>query len=88
MRPTALVTGASLLRVRRWGPARATPYIKQGVETMVYVKNLREHFDDIARLHREYFGDHRPTSTLLGVVDLALPPQLVEISAIAVLQSA
>ena len=55
---------------------------------MVYVKNLREHFDDITRLHREYFGDHRPTSTLLGVVDLALPPQLVEISAIAVLESA
>jgi 2-iminobutanoate/2-iminopropanoate deaminase len=60
----------------------------QIVETTVYVKNLREHFDDIARLHREYFGDHRPTSTLLGVVDLALPPQLVEISAIAVLESA
>ena len=60
----------------------------QIVETMVYVKNLREHFDDIARLHREYFGDHRPTSTLLGVVDLALPPQLVEISAIAVLETA
>ena len=58
------------------------------VETMVYVKDLREHFDDIARLHREYFGDHRPTSTLVGVVDLALPPQLVEISAVAVLDSA
>jgi 2-iminobutanoate/2-iminopropanoate deaminase len=25
----------------------------QIVETMVYVKNLREHFKDIARLHRE-----------------------------------
>ena len=59
----------------------------QIVETMVYVKDLREHFEDIARLHREYFGDHRPTSTLLGVVDLALPPQLVEISAVAVLES-
>ena len=56
------------------------------VETTVYVKDLREHFDDIARLHREYFGDHRPTSTLLGVVDLALPPQLVEIAAVAVLE--
>jgi 2-iminobutanoate/2-iminopropanoate deaminase len=60
----------------------------QIVETMVYVKNLREHFDDITRLHRGYFGDHRPTSTLLGVVDLALPPQLVEISAIAILENA
>ena len=60
----------------------------QIVETMVYVRNLRQHFEDIARLHREYFGKHRPTSTLLGVVDLAQPPQLVEISAIAVLASA
>jgi 2-iminobutanoate/2-iminopropanoate deaminase len=59
----------------------------QIVETMVYVKDLRAHFDDIARLHREYFGDHRPTSTLVGVVDLALPPQLVEISAVALLDS-
>jgi enamine deaminase RidA (YjgF/YER057c/UK114 family) len=58
----------------------------QIVETVVYVKNLREYFDDIARLHREYFGDHRPTSTLVGVVDLALPPQLVEISAVALLE--
>jgi 2-iminobutanoate/2-iminopropanoate deaminase len=59
----------------------------QIVETMVYVTNLREHFEDIARLHREYFGDHRPTSTLVGVVDLALPPQMVEISAVALLNS-
>lgn len=60
----------------------------QIVETMVYVKNLRENFEDIARLHREYFGDHRPTSTLLGVVELAQPPQLVEISAVAILEDA
>jgi enamine deaminase RidA (YjgF/YER057c/UK114 family) len=60
----------------------------QIVETMVYVKNLREHFEDIARLHREYFENHRPTSTLLGVVELAQPPQLVEISAIAILEDA
>ena len=58
---------------------------EQIVQTMVYVKNLREYFDDIVRLHGEYFGEHRPTSTLLGVAELALPPQLVEIGAIAVL---
>jgi hypothetical protein len=33
------------------------------------------------------FGDRRPTSTLLGVVDLALPQQLVEISAEAILET-
>jgi enamine deaminase RidA (YjgF/YER057c/UK114 family) len=42
-------------------------------------------FNDIARLHAEYFSDHRPTSTVLGVVELALPAQLVEIAAVAVL---
>ena len=54
------------------------------VQTTVYVKDLRRHFDEIARLHAEYFGEHQPTSTVLGVVELALPQQLVEIAAVAV----
>jgi len=58
---------------------------EQIVQTTVYVKDLRRHFDEIARLHAEYFGEHRPTSTLLGIVDLALPQQLVEIAALAVI---
>jgi enamine deaminase RidA (YjgF/YER057c/UK114 family) len=29
------------------------------------------------------FGQHRPPSTVLGVVDLAFPEQLIEIAAIA-----
>ena len=57
---------------------------EQVVQTTVYVKDLRRYFDDIARLHAEYFGEHRPTSTVLGVVELALPEQLVEIAAVAV----
>ena len=56
------------------------------VQTTVYVKDLRQHFDAIARLHAEYFGAHRPTSTVLGVADLALPAQLVEIAAVAVVR--
>lgn len=56
---------------------------EQVVQTTVYVKDLRRHFGDIARLHAEYFGNHRPTSTVLGVVELALPEQLVEIAAVA-----
>src|ERR671938_944438 len=48
---------------------------EQIIQTTVYVKDLRRYFNDIARLHAEYFGEHRPTSTVLGVVDLALPPQ-------------
>ncbi len=57
---------------------------EQIIQTTVYVKDLRRYFNDIARLHAEYFGEHRPTSTVLGVVDLALPPQLIEIAAIVV----
>jgi len=60
---------------------------EQVVETTVLVKDLREHFDDIARLHAEYFEQHRPTSTLIGVADLALPPQLVEIAGVALFDS-
>ncbi|MCI0570273.1 MAG: RidA family protein [Myxococcaceae bacterium] len=55
------------------------------VGTTSYVKDLRRHFDTLARVNREYFGSHKPTSTVIGVVDLVLPQQLVEIAAIAVL---
>jgi 2-iminobutanoate/2-iminopropanoate deaminase len=56
------------------------------VQTTVLVKELRAHSADIARLHAEYFGSRRPTSTLLGVVELGVgPQQLVEIAAIAVI---
>jgi len=54
----------------------------QIVETTVLVKGLRENFETVARLHAAYCGDHRPTSTVMGVSDLALPDQLVEIGAV------
>ncbi|MEU5896678.1 RidA family protein [Streptomyces venezuelae] len=54
----------------------------QIVETTVLVRNLRENFETTARLHAEYFGEHRPTSTVMGIADLALPDQLVEIGAL------
>jgi 2-iminobutanoate/2-iminopropanoate deaminase len=55
------------------------------VETTVLVKGLRQYFDDTCRLHAEYFGAHWPASNLIGVAELALPLQLVEIAALAVL---
>lgn len=54
----------------------------QIVETTVLVKELREHFDTAARLHAAYCGEQAPTSTIMGVSDLALPDQLVEIGAV------
>ncbi|MEU2288568.1 Rid family hydrolase [Streptomyces sp. NPDC013178] len=65
------------LVLRQFGAERS-----QIVETTVLVRNLRENFDTTARLHVEYFGEHRPTSTVMGVSDLALPDQLVEIGAL------
>ncbi|GEC03205.1 hypothetical protein SSP24_08600 [Streptomyces spinoverrucosus] len=65
------------LVLRHFGAERS-----QIVETTVLVRNLRDNFDATARLHAEYFGQHRPTSTLMGVSDLALPDQLVEIGAV------
>ncbi|MDG4790252.1 hypothetical protein O7626_30755 [Micromonospora sp. WMMD1102] len=35
--------------------------------------------------HSAYFGDHRPTSTTFGAVELALPGQVVEIGAVVLL---
>ncbi|WP_406264446.1 Rid family hydrolase [Actinacidiphila glaucinigra] len=54
----------------------------QIVETTVLVRGLRDHFDTVARLHAAYCGDHRPTSTVMGVSGLALPDRLVEIGAV------
>ncbi|MET9109085.1 RidA family protein [Streptomyces zhihengii] len=65
------------LVLRQFGAERG-----QIVETMVLVRNLRENFDTTARLHAEYFGEHPPASTVMGVSDLALPDQLVEIGAL------
>ncbi|MEU8882263.1 RidA family protein [Streptomyces hydrogenans] len=65
------------LVLRQFGAERS-----QIAETTVLVRNLRENFDTTARLHAEYFGEHRPASTVMGVSDLALPDQLVEIGAL------
>lgn len=54
----------------------------QVVETTVLIVGLRENFSAVADAHRAYFGNHRPASTAVGVVELALPGQLVEIAAV------
>ena len=54
----------------------------QVVETTVMIVGLRENFGAVAAAHRSYFGDHRPASNALGVVELALPGQLLEVAAI------
>ncbi|PRY07347.1 RidA family protein [Kineococcus rhizosphaerae] len=55
----------------------------QVVETTVAIIGLRENFDAVSAAHLNYFGHHRPASTALGVVELAMPGQLVEVAAVA-----
>ncbi|GGM25869.1 MULTISPECIES: RidA family protein [Micromonospora] len=58
---------------------------RQIIETTVILTNLRENFGPAAAAHSAYFGDHRPTSTTFGAVELALPGQVVEIGAVVLL---
>jgi enamine deaminase RidA (YjgF/YER057c/UK114 family) len=52
----------------------------QVVSQTLYVVNLRQNAAATAEGNLAYFGDHRPASTVLGVTELTLPGQVVEIS--------
>ncbi|CAL9545306.1 Putative aminoacrylate peracid reductase RutC [Streptomyces sp. enrichment culture] len=54
----------------------------QVVSQTVYVVDLRRNAAAAAQGNRGYFGDHRPASTVLGVTELTMPGQLVEISCV------
>ncbi len=50
----------------------------------VFVRNV-EHFEQIHKVRREYFGEPPPASTLVEVAKMISPDYLIEIGAIAVL---
>lgn len=52
----------------------------QVVSQTLYVVDLRHNAAALAEGNLAYFGDHRPASTVLGVTELTLPGQVVEIS--------
>lgn len=54
----------------------------QVVQDNVYVVDLAENVAAVSASHLAYFGDHRPTSTTVGVSAFFFPGQLVEISVI------
>ncbi|GAA2391480.1 RidA family protein [Streptomyces glaucosporus] len=54
----------------------------QVVSQTLYVVDLLRNAAAVAEGNRAYFGGHRPASTVLGVTELTLPGQLVEISAV------
>jgi enamine deaminase RidA (YjgF/YER057c/UK114 family) len=52
----------------------------QIVSQTLYVVNLRQNATATAEGNLAYFGDHRPASTVVGITDLTLPGQVIEIS--------
>ncbi|WP_104165266.1 RidA family protein [Cryobacterium sp. N22] len=52
----------------------------QIVQDGVFVVNLPDNAAAVAAAHLAYFGDHRPTSTTVGVNALFFPGQLLEIN--------
>src|SRR6478672_9786035 len=52
----------------------------------VYVRNM-EHFDKIHKVRREYFKNPPPASTMVEVSKFTSPDYLIEINAIAVINS-
>ncbi len=55
---------------------------KDVVKITVYMLNVNER-SAINPVRKEFFGEHRPASTLIGIKELALPGLRVEIEAIA-----
>ncbi|MFJ5592818.1 RidA family protein [Streptomyces noursei] len=53
---------------------------KQVVSQVLYVVDLRQNAAATAVGNLAYFGDHRPTSTVLGVTELTFLGQVIEIS--------
>jgi len=52
----------------------------------VFVRNI-EHFEKIHKVRREYFKAPAPASTMVEVTKMVNPDYLIEINAIAVIQS-
>jgi len=61
--------------------------LKDVVRTRIYLTDIVR-WQEVARAHREAFGDVRPASSLLEISRLAEPEMLVEIEAVAVVSAA
>ncbi|MFG2048698.1 RidA family protein [Micromonospora sp. NPDC048935] len=58
------------------------------VKTTVYVSSSRQaDLVTVWEVVRDFFGDHDPPSTLLGVTVLGYPDQLVEVEAVAAVRT-
>ncbi|HEY8685149.1 MAG TPA: RidA family protein [Chloroflexota bacterium] len=71
------------LRNIQWALASLGVGLEHVVRTRMFVTNI-EDAEQIARAHSEFFGEIRPTTTLVEVSRLILPEMLVEIEADAI----
>jgi enamine deaminase RidA (YjgF/YER057c/UK114 family) len=62
---------------------RAGATLQHVVRTRIYVTNIKQ-WAQIARAHREIFGDIRPAATMVQVAAFVDPAMLVEIEADAI----
>ena len=62
---------------------RAGATLQHVVRTRIYVMNIKD-WEQIARAHREIFGDVRPAATMVQVSGFVDPAMLVEIEADAI----
>ncbi|WP_091245782.1 RidA family protein [Klenkia soli] len=63
--------------------ARVDATVADVVRTRVYVTDI-EQWQDVGRVHGEFFGEHRPASAMVEVAKLIDPAMVVEIEADAV----
>lgn len=71
------------LRNIQWALASLGASLEHVVRTRMFVTNIDD-AEHIARAHAEFFGDVRPTTTMVEVSRLILPEMLVEIEAEAI----
>ncbi len=70
--------------IRRCLAAQGATFHNWVMQT-VYTTSIAD-FTKVAEVLGRFFGEHTPTSTLVGVRGLFHPKQLVEISGVAVLE--
>ena len=64
--------------------AQAGTDLTQVVRTRLFLSDIK-HFDAVAKVHGEVFGDIRPATTMVAVASLVDPAFVVEIEAEAVI---
>jgi len=88
--PDGKLVGADVYAQAKQTIANIEGYLRQAgaslrdvVRTRIYLTDMSR-WEEVARAHREAFGDVRPASSLLEISGLASPEMLVEIEAVAV----